>query len=371
MKLPLDCLGVIVQYIKDGTIVFNLILTSKSIKNYIEHEFPQCCRHVVFILEHIPTTLKKYIYTVFFRVRNIFKIDHELFDNIRNVRYILNNSVDITDEQLSHMRDLDQVIYLRMFPKITGKGFKHLTNITELYIPELHIHFDMWYLAYLQNLKIVVMDHGFNFTHSGIHIRKLNKLVQIRIPSLEVCDEEDLINKKDLEVLEICGIDDHINERIFSNMKKLRILAFVFGKPFISKKTLIRLSKLERLVLGSVTSLCDEDLRFLPTTLEQLSIPNCKKITDLGLSYINHYMDGVNLQWNENITDEGIKQNKFLYRRRGKKLIEVFMYKAYLTAGPYDISVILSEDTYESYVQCRNTSISMSIGPWDIYESLN
>lgn len=211
MSLSIDCLGEIVQYIGDGSDILNLTLTCKVIKNFIEKTYPKSCENATFTLKQIPSQQLKYIHKIHLKNKQVVK-------------------------------------------GIAPLG--HLPNITELHINgEIiadHFHFNM-----LKNLKVLMFDDMYEKPVHGIHIRDLNKLKTLYGKCIVINDVEDLINKKDMEILMIGYMDDDVDGNVFSNMSKLIQLSIYKGNPTITQKTLIKLTELETLELNCPVTITD------------------------------------------------------------------------------------------------------------------
>ena len=132
-------------------------------------------------------------------------------------------------------------------------------------------------------------------------------------------------------------------EKIFKNMPKLETLFFEFSINFtVTKNIFIYLKNVYVLCLNGVSTLQDEDLKYIGQNVSRLYIDDCLDITDKGLSYINQDLY-ISLQNNLNITLNGVRKNKHLYSET--------IYVSFIL-DTNRILVSLKHETY--YVSCYN-----------------
>lgn len=269
MSLPLDCIGEIVQYLSDHRIIYNILLTSKYVKNFIENK-----RLVLLGWVNFP------LYVVYYNTPVV-----DIYITFRDLLYIIDMFSKI---------EPPRTIFSHIVYKLCT--LKELTVAQEYELNPI-------YLRYMVNLENLEFEFKYSHKMDGKCLRNLNKLTHLYGPCCIVINNiNDLISKTKMKELTVYCICNNVSEDIFMNMQDLEVLTIYCGNMVITSKTFKRLPKLIEFVVPTITSLVDEDLKYIGKDLVQLGIESCDKITNKGLSYIDHEFKIINLgvQWSYN-----------------------------------------------------------------------
>lgn len=299
---PLDCIGEIIKFVSAPKIINTFLLVSKDIKQYIENENPECCGGGKFCLIKGITLPKNYVYNMLIpgHVIYISKSFCTMFKNITTIILYSKNDLFTLSDVMSQGKNFRYYASGTCAPK----------NLRTLIAINYWIDND--YLKLLTDITCFQMKYttvGPQQIIYGKDILKMNKLKCLKSTCLIIEHESELIDKKDLLCLKIHRIMYNVSEVMFKNMINLRILIIYKGNPTITKKTFQYLQNLKMLIAYNVTSITDNDLRYVGKKVEILEIPNCVHITDKGLDYLkDHRSIYVRLTNNTNVTKQKLDE---------------------------------------------------------------
>ena len=353
MSIPLDCIGIIMEYVTDFKVLRNVTEVSKAVRYFIEHTRPSCCVNIrIFFHSNLPTHRKKY-YT-YVRMRDFRKEDPDKFKIFDTLIVFDMKYSFITDKQLSNFINLQWLSIEGVYNKNKiGKSFTRLKKLTVLYIDMRSTNVDLSYLGELESLVMVRIDNSPKINANILE--PLRNLQYIDICGLTVTDNKSLINNKNIRTLIIKNISFNATEKIFKNMSKLEYLSINSSYNFtVTKKIFEYLPNIRVLKLEDINTLKDDDIKYIGKKLRRLHINYCD-ITDLGLSYINQELQ-LHLKNNTLITLKGIKRNKYLYKPKSDRKINVsFINKAHNNINPIYALINENKDIYNIY--CDNLGL--------------
>lgn len=329
MRLPLDCIGEIVQYLSDHRILYNILLVSKRVKNFIENEQRSTMNNIQF-----PICVK---YLCFNKIVNYIKFDH------------LCTLVKLQEKITS------RTIFSHMLYKLYT--VKTIDAIADNFDCTLLKHF-----INLENVTIVKKNIMLDTDIGSYVVEELNNLVVLNMENIVVNHNNHLIWKKRLKMLIVCSIHHNVSEDIFMNMQDLRYLYVDHVSDYhATGKTFKYLKNLRSFCMPDLTVLHDDDLKYVGKSIERLYINSCRGITDKGLSYINHKCK-INLWFNTKITREGIRKNKYLFEpvKPLDKYITVEIRECnFWPSNGSGIHVNLQEYKDKYHVYCQNIDLDI------------
>jgi hypothetical protein len=316
ITLCLDYVCKVLLFVEDQKIFLNCLLLNKSVNYHLNNEGSYCGRNVKFYFRENPKNIKKYVYNLY-NHGGYFDIKHfkNVFDIYPNLK------------ELSLYRN----------ENITDEGLKYLKGIGELDLDE-NQNTKLKYLKGIQQLNLSCNE---NITDKGLKylqgIQKLNLYnSKKRITLCLDCICEILLFTKDQKTFLNClllnkNINYYLNnggsycgknvefyfERRSKNIKKYVYRLYDpeinfdiedFKNVFVIYPNLQKLKYLKgikKLDLNSNENITDEGLKHLKG-IKELYLYHNENITDEGLKYLKGIKE-LDLCCNTNITDEGLK----------------------------------------------------------------
>jgi hypothetical protein len=293
-RLPVDCIGVILEFISSTKTFFNVYLLSNHVKWYVDNEHPGCTINVQFNYTNNKNKIngvKEFIYNVYLEEEvelanfpnvSILDIDFNVtYSNVQNIKYLKNLSyleINLKSESLKNKRYFDnfshinelhlkygdysdedfihlskvQILFLNRYEctrKITGEGFCHLKKIKKIKIK--HGSLSPNSLIHLKNVEKIKLCWVKNITNYSF--RHLSNVKKLRIDDYNGLTIEGYKHLKNCVSLDLSSNDSITNEVIkhFSTMKNLKELNVMFISE-ISSSFISKLKNLTKLKIGSM-----------------------------------------------------------------------------------------------------------------------
>jgi hypothetical protein len=288
MKICLDCIGCIVEFIEDDKTFMIILSLCKDIKNYFYGEGSSYTHNVSFFMEKV--VVKKYIHNV--RLSSFYKYTENDYVKLKNFdaieiscppddRKILSEytrhvtclklhglGLSIYDDDLKYFSDLKILDIYNNSGRITNKGLEYIKNMSELH---------------LSAIRTQLTDEGIENLH------------HIRVLSLETCYKE------------------KITDRGLKNLTNIRYLWLHYGKNITDKGIKYISKSIRFLHLWENRSITDKGLGYAKNRIRCLHMYHNENITDKGLSYLTGIKE-LSLGNSDGITDKGMKYLRGLYR---------------------------------------------------------
>jgi hypothetical protein len=277
MKLPLDCIGVIIEYIEDSKIIINLFQTCKNIRYFIYNEYPQCCKNIIFnATSFISKGMSKFVIKLYISgyVKNI---SSKTISNIPYVSYVSDDVGVLSNKYLSKLMRLS---VLKLSPKyMRSYSSLLLPKLKELYIKDGRCC-DIYKSLYTMiNLEILVFGPKYKTQISSKCINTLTKLRILEAPSVTFYGE--LINNKKLTYLRIGSF--YGSGHLLDNSQELKYVNIGGGGLIITRETFLNLKHAHTLIFDLRVDIEDEDLKYVSKSVKHISLPYCNTITYKGI----------------------------------------------------------------------------------------
>jgi hypothetical protein len=274
MKLPLDCLGNIIEFMEDSNLLLSILCTCKMIKSFIEYRRPSCCKNILF---HITNNLpdRKYVAKVCI-LNKIYGIS-----NLQNIKYMADKSNSLNDKHIKQIKNLN-VLRINYGQRYCA-SFQSLIHLKELYIRVLTSETVISKLNHLRNLEVLtygkIQDTPTLYHHN---IKDLTKLKTLIAPTL-IAYEDYWPNKHHITHLELYCV--YGSTSMFKDMTKLRYLHIESLQSSAPDHVFKNLSHVKMIILDDAPFIT---LGTLSKSTQYLSIYNSPMITYDDIRKIKH-----------------------------------------------------------------------------------